>query len=268
MDKQILCIKWGSMYGPEYVNCLYGMIARNITPPFKLYCFTDDTGGIRSEVECLPLPELGCEIPEQAPGKWPKQALWGHELFGLEGVALFIDLDSVIVSSIDDYFSFGQPDDVITARNWVKPWLRMSQTSVFRFTIGQHGYMLDNLRQNPQLALHYRYEQNYVSSCIKGGVKFWPGSWTRHFGLHCMGPWPLRYVRTPVLPKKAKIITFPGNPKAPDAIVGRWCKGAQMLSPAEHLRWVMQKRIQGEPWQKPLRQYLKPTAWVAEYWQP
>ena len=86
-EKLVLCIKWGTMYGPEYVNILYGMVARNLTGPFRLICFTDDSEGVRPEVECLPLPELGVEVPKEAPGKWPKQALWANDLFGLEGVA-------------------------------------------------------------------------------------------------------------------------------------------------------------------------------------
>ena len=47
--KQIICIKWGQKFGPEFVNRLHGMISRNITPPFRLYCFTDDGAGLNRE---------------------------------------------------------------------------------------------------------------------------------------------------------------------------------------------------------------------------
>ena len=52
-DKLVLCIKWGDMYGPEYVNIMYGMVARNLTGAFRLVCFTDDRTGVRPEVECI-----------------------------------------------------------------------------------------------------------------------------------------------------------------------------------------------------------------------
>ncbi len=39
--KQIICIKWGAKFGPEFVNRLHGMIARHITPPFRLFCFPE-----------------------------------------------------------------------------------------------------------------------------------------------------------------------------------------------------------------------------------
>lgn len=34
-EKLVLCIKWGTMYGPEYVNVMYGMVSRNLSGPFR-----------------------------------------------------------------------------------------------------------------------------------------------------------------------------------------------------------------------------------------
>ena len=37
-DKQqriILCMKWGTKYGPEYVNRLYGMVRRHLVGDFR-----------------------------------------------------------------------------------------------------------------------------------------------------------------------------------------------------------------------------------------
>ena len=263
--KQIICMKWGSMYGPEYVNNLYGMIERNLSYPFDLFCMTDSRKGIRNEVECLPLPELGFDVPPQAPGKWPKQALWAKDLFGLRGVVLFLDLDSVIVDDMDGYFEYGSDEDVITARNWIKPWVRGAQTSVFRYKIGSHSYLLDQLRENPKLCVTYQFEQNYVTQTVKGGVKFWPAGWTKHFRRHCMGPWPCRYLRAPCLPKGCKIVTFPGSPKPPDAIMGRWNAQAKNLSPTDHLKEVMVTKGSKER-KKLLRRYVRSTKWVAQHW--
>ena len=262
--KQIICIKWGQMYGPEYVNCLYGMISRNLSGPFKLFCMTDNTSRVRAEVECLPLPKLGFDVPPGAPGKWPKQALWRKDLFGLKGIALFLDLDSVIVDSIDCYFEYGNEQDVITARNWIKPWQRGAQTSVFRFPIGAHSYMLEDLQNNPQLCVKYQFEQNYVTHHLKGGVKFWPSSWTKHFRRHCMGPWPVRYLRAPKKPQGCRIVTFPGSPKPPDAIAGRWTSSTTTRHPFEQLRWALSQPSQKH---KALRRYLQPCDWVKNNWR-
>ena len=48
----------GVLARAEYVNRLYGMVARNTTPPFTFTCFTDNDAGFRSEVSAVPLPEL------------------------------------------------------------------------------------------------------------------------------------------------------------------------------------------------------------------
>ena len=255
------------MYGAEYVNNLYGMARRNLSSPARLFCLTDNTNGIRKEVDCLPLPELGFEIPPEAPGKWPKQALWGKELFGIEGVVLFVDLDSVIVGPLDDFFTYGKEDEVITARNWVKPWIRSAQTSVFRFKVGAHPYMLEDLRKDPQLCVKYQFEQNYVTHHLHGGVRFWPEKWVRHFRKHCMGQWPMRYLRSPRLPSSARVVTFPGSPNPPDAIAGHWSKTAPVRPPLEHFKWALTRPTQKER-KKALHRYLQPTPWVAEHWKP
>ena len=270
--KQVLCMKWGTYYGPEYVNILYGMVSRNITGDFKVICFTDDTKGVRPEVVCLPLPQLGCDIPERDArgrllGKWKKVGIWNRDLFGLQGLGLFVDLDSVIVGNIDEYFTYGNPQDVITARNWAKPFTRSGQTSIFRFPIGAHSYMLEDLRANPvEVSCRFRFEQNYVTGHIRGGVKFWPERWTKHFSVHCMGPWPLRYLRPPVLPRGAKVVTFPGRPKPPDAIVG-WSVKTPTRTPREHLRWIWANRKGQKRWWKQFARYSMPSDWVKQHWR-
>jgi len=215
----------------------------------------------------LPLPELGCEIPSDVVGKWPKQALWGRELFGLQGLALYVDLDSVLVDSIDPYFTYGDPSQVYVAQNWVKPFTRGAQTSIFRFRIGEHSYMLDRLRAEPaRISRKYQFEQDYVGNGIWGGVRYWPRRWTRHFRIHCMGPWPLRYLRAPKLPRGCRCVTFPGHPKPPDAIIGRWSERHEARTPVAHLRWAFSQRRDGKALVS-LKRYLKPTPWVAEHWR-
>lgn len=266
--KYIFCIKWGSAYGAKDVNVLYGMVSRNITGPFEVVCFTDQTEGIRPEVTCHPLPPLACEIPPDVPGKWPKIALWSRDLFAMKGTALFIDLDSIIISNIDSYFTYGNQQDVITARNWLKWFKKSGQTSVFRFPIGGHSYLLENLQaDSANISRKYQYEQNYVTGNIRGGIKYWPEPWTRHFRVHCMGSWFMRYLRPPVMPKNAKIITFPGLPKPSDAFHGRWSENDISRTPLEHLKWVFQNQKGMQNFKRHLKRYILPSPWVQEHWR-
>ena len=147
--KQIICIKWGTKFGPEFVNRLHGMIARNITPPFRLYCFTDDGAGLHPDIAVRPLPEFDYQAPVNTRGKWPKSRLWG-DLGDVTGVVLFLDLDVIVTGSLDDFFSFGEPDDTVVGLNPNTPLEKMGQTSVYRMRVGRLKPLQDIFRADPQ----------------------------------------------------------------------------------------------------------------------
>lgn len=132
MKKQIICINWGSKYGPPYINRLYAMCARNITGDFTMTCFTDNRAGVRAEVICQDLPPSEIVMPKSS-GIWPKSRLWYPTLDGVEGPVLFLDLDLVINGSLDGFFEYGDPEDVILAGNPTTPFEKLVQTSIFRF---------------------------------------------------------------------------------------------------------------------------------------
>ncbi|MFO4987024.1 hypothetical protein RCK87_25115, partial [Salmonella enterica subsp. enterica serovar 1,4,[5],12:i:-] len=92
----------------------------------------DRTEGIRPEVRCEPLPPLDVEMPTGTKGIWPKARLWGPRLGDLTGPVLFLDLDLVVVGSLDPFFEMGGEDEVILARNQSTPFEKLGQTSCFR----------------------------------------------------------------------------------------------------------------------------------------
>jgi hypothetical protein len=269
MTKQVVCVKWGVKYDATYVNRLYAMVQRNLTPPFRFVCLTDSRAGIRPEVECFDLPELGCPHPVRTFGMWKKVVLWGREVPGLTGVALFIDLDSVIVGSLDDYFTYGEPGDVILARNWALPMSRMGQTSVFRYPVGANPHILEDFRADPQgIADRFHYEQHYMTHAVKGGIKFWPKGWTRHFRLSCLPSFPLRLFVRAGLPKDARIVTFPGGPNPQDILLGRWNgKTPPHRGRLQHLLATFgTQRAFRRRWRH-FRSYVLPVPWIAEHWR-
>lgn len=265
MTKIILCMKWGTKYGPEYVNRLNSMISRNISGDHQLICMTDRADGIDAAVLTTALPELGCPTPTNTPGRWRKVAIWGQSsIAGYSGTALFLDLDSIIVNNIDSYFSFGNPNDVLLERNWARPLSRLGQTSVFRFQIGTHTEILKRFQDNPQaIADQYHYEQHYITASAKQSLKFWPQGWTRHFRLHCLGPMPLRLFRAAKLPRRAKIITFPGGPNPAEARLGKWTVSSPDY---QGRRAHLQQALKTGNW-KNFRRFIMPVGWIDEYWQ-
>ncbi len=264
--KQVICINWGTKYGAPYVNRLYAMVARNITPPFTLTCFTDDDTGFRDEVLSLPLPPLDVELPTNTLGKWPKARLWSERLGDLSGPVLFLDLDVVVTGSLDEFFTYGDPDDVILAQNPTNPFERLGQTSVYRFPVGKLVALKELFMADPQgVADKYRFEQRFVTKNAPGGVKLWPRGWVPHFRRNCMRTFPLNYFVPPQLPRDARIVIFPGPLNPPEAIAGKFHVTDPVRSRAEHLlaTFGSDKR---EPPLRHLRHFFHPTPWVKEHW--
>ena len=234
----IVCMKWGTLYGPEYVNKLFSMVKRHLTLPFRFVCFTDNTDGIRDEVECLPLPPI--TVPEKYDvSPWRKLSMFSPSLGDLTGKALFLDLDIVIVDNIDCFFKYS--DDFCIIENWTQLGRGIGNSSVYCFTIGKHTNVLEEYQNNMEHVLQsFDNEQIFLSKTIKP-LQFWPETWCRSFKVHCIPGGILNWIRTPVQPKGAKIIVFHGNPKPSDAIAGQW--------PGS---W---------------RKHVRPTPWIAEHWQ-
>ena len=266
--KQIICIKWGTKFGPEYVNRLRGMIARNITPPFRLICFTDDGAGLHGDIVVRPLPRFDYEPPRNTIGKWPKSRLWG-DLGDVTGTVLFLDLDVIVTGNLDDFFTFGDPDDTVLATNpaRIKPFEKLGQTSVYRMRVGKLAPLQDIFRADPQaVADEYRFEQRFVTRRAPGGVKFWPRGWVVHFRADCVPAFPMRYWQTPKVPEGAKIVIFAGSLNPPDAIAGRWSEDDTPRAPREHLRAAFDG-TRRESLSRHLRHYVRPTPWVEKLWR-
>ncbi|EKE45447.1 hypothetical protein OCGS_0537 [Oceaniovalibus guishaninsula JLT2003] len=265
--KQVICINWGSKYGAPFVNRLYAMVARNITPPFRFTCFCDDATGFRAEVDAQPLPPIDYALPVNSRGIWPKSRLWGPKLADLTGPVLFLDLDLVIVGSLDAFFAFGDPSDIVLTRNHSTPFERLGQTSCFRFPVGALAPMQAAFAADPQgIADAYEFEQRFVTRNAPGGIRFFPRAWVRHFRQNCRRTFPLNYFLEPRLPRDARIVIFPGGLHPQHAIDGRYGPAYPQATPMQHLRGLMAPD-RPEPPARYLRHYMRPSSWVAEHWR-
>lgn len=243
MQKQIVCMKWGAKYTPDYVNILYKMVSRNLNSTFRFVCLTDDAAGIRPEVECIPCPEI--QIPESKKNlPWRKISLWNGRLEQMTGDWLFLDLDVVVTSDLSPFFEWEPESSFVVMKNETQPKQGIGNTSVFRFKVGSHPYLYRNLIENPEgIFGKYSNSQTYVSKEISH-LTWWPDQWCRLFKVHCVPPMPSRWWTDPELPRAAKIVAFPGSPNPPEAMEGKWpCK-----------------------WYKKIYKSIRPAKWVREHW--
>ncbi len=239
-DIHIFCMKWGTLYDATYVNRLYSMVKRNLSLPFTMVCFTDDAQGIDSDIQCFPIPEvqINSNLPERM---WKKLTTFREDLYGLKGTALFLDLDVVIVDSIDPFFEDDNAFMII--KDYNKQWRITGNSSVYRFEIGQHGYVYDYFVEHfDTIRKDHRNEQEYLSWAIhqKGLLNYWPAAWCPSYKYDCVSRIPFAFWKTPKIPEGAKIIIFHGeiNPhKAIKGGRGKWYR------------------------------YVRPAKWVADYWK-
>ena len=236
----VVCMKWGRPYGPEYVNRLYRGVARNLSLPFRFICFTDDPTDIEPPVECKPLPPI--DLPSgYEHSAFRKISLFAPELDDLTGRTLFLDLDVVIVDAIDCFFSYEARFCII--HNWIE-WRKtivrkrpqIGNSSVFRFEIGDQVQAWEDFHADPMRAMTgHPTEQAYMTSVVEGLV-FWPEEWCRSFKRHCIPTPPLNLFVEPQLPVGARIIAFHGLPNPPEAAAGFRANWRKRTLPA---RWII-----------------------------
>lgn len=246
----ILSMKWGTLYGPEYVNNLAAGVRRHLARPHKFICFTDDASGLDARIEVQPIPELG--LPEVGRDKrWRKLSVFRGDL-GIKGTALFLDLDLVIVDDLEPFFS--HPGTFLIVRDddlfRKKPLRRLNPTrnaflgsvgnsSVFRFELGQHRYVLDAFAADPEAAMRdYEISQQFQSAQLArhGHLDYWPKGWCVSFKNDCVPRGGASYLRDPACPTGAKIVVFAGNPKMTEVLEGGGHKWYRRIGDTDWLR--------------------------------
>lgn len=257
----ILTMKWGTLYSAEDVNRLYGQVRRHLDRPHRFVCFTDDAAGIDPGVEALPLPELG--LPKgHGDTRWRKLALHRPDLGGFAGMtALFLDLDLVVVDDLAPFFDL--PGDFFIIRDddlfRAKPLRRVNpgrdqflhsvgNSSVFRYVIGAHSYILDAYLDDPDAATAgYEISQQFQSAQLEahGHLNYWPKGWCVSFKNDCVPRNFRSFLADPTLPQGAKIVLFAGAPKMEDVFAGRGHKWYRRIGNIDWLRQAWQGPAQG-----------------------
>jgi hypothetical protein len=152
----------------------------------------------------------------------------------------------VITGGLDDFFDF-KPGLYCVSRNWTDPpFVKVGNTSIFRFPVGGHPYLYDRIVNDPEgVMARYRTEQAFISAEITQ-MEFWPKPWCLSFKHSLLPRWPLNLFQAPSLPRKTRVVAFTGKPDPDEAMIGLW----------------PQKR-----WHHRLYRHVEPTPWIAENWR-
>lgn len=200
--KNVICLKYGSKYSAEYVNKLYSMISRYSTGNIKFWCLTDHSIGLNDQISIIPLT-----VVDGIEGWWYKLFLF-DPLFELKGTFLFLDLDVVIVNSIDKFFEHSLSNFCIS-RGFSKNNKTGMNSSCFRFEGGSYTSLYEKFminRTNIMSRLHG--DQDWLQEQITDH-SFWPDEWLLSYKIDLNNKY--------VLGENTSIVVFHGLPK-PDQL--------------------------------------------------
>ncbi len=248
----VVCIKWGTLFGPEHVNRLYSGARRNLRGETRFVCMTEHADGLHPGIEVLPLPEepFRAEM-DAALAKANRQgAMRKVSLFrpgaipDLTGPVLGFDLDVVITGALDEILSFA-PGTVAMRADWVEArrGRPTGHGSVFRYDPALHPWLYETLAADPagEVARARGSEQRYTSTLAqrKCAFAYLPPDQVVSFKHGCLRLPPVSYLLPQRLPPNARVVCFHGRPKMEDAVEG---------------------------WHGNLFRHARPSPWLKEHW--
>lgn len=233
MAATVACIKWGTAFGPEYVNRLYSGVRRNLAEPPRFLCMTDDATGFHPDIEVLDLPrepfhdEMSAALAvANRQGAMRKVSLFRPGLIaGLTGPVLGFDLDVVITGDLTPLLEIA-PGKVAMRADWVEArrGRPTGHGSVFRFDPAHHGYLYETLAGDPKGEVEKARgsEQRYTSTLAqsKDDFAYLPGEMVVSFKHDCLDLPPLNWLRPARLTQNARVVCFHGRPKMHEAVEG------------------------------------------------
>lgn len=227
MTVNIICLKWGKKYGPEYVNRLYAGFKRHTTVPFNFHCFTEDRRGIVEGVIIHPLPHNNLD------GWWNKLYLFSEEI-KLDGRLFFVDLDTLITGNVDQIISHNK--GFVVLRDFYK-----AEKDVKSIHMGS-GLMSFDAHKHPNIWKNFIKDPIHIVASIKPhGDQAWiQKQVAEHDRQYWQDLYPNQVVSFKVhctkgLPPDARIVCYHGIPSIPDSITKTTRAQARVFNPAP---WV------------------------------
>ncbi len=158
----VICLKWGTKYGPDYVNRLYKMVKNNLNIPFEFHCMTENSQGIDDEVLIENLADIGLQ------GWWYKLLIFQKGFLGLsaEDRVLFLDLDIVITGPLDALVEHSERFCIASDINE-----KRYNSSVMCFTANQYSFIWDSFWvQKSWIVEQMHGDQDWIEYVFKDAV--------------------------------------------------------------------------------------------------
>ena len=254
----VVCMKWGTLFAPDYVNVLYRAVSRNLPMPFRFYCFTDNTAGLNKGIIAQGIPDIGLPPERWNRGCWPKLNIFKPGLLPDTDLAIYFDLDLIVQSSLVPFVERAKAmKGLHIIREWNPPvWSmvplalrpdRGGQGSLIAWNPAEQHHIFNNFVANPGEAYEIDGDdQNYITR-VAHERHYWPHEWCVSFKRSCLWYYPFNLLFSKVRqPKQARIVVFHGQPRPSDLVHegnSRW--GTKRKFGFGPVDWVQDYWLQG-----------------------
>lgn len=167
----VVCVKTGTKYEPEFVNRLYRMVRNNLSLPFDFYCLTEISDGLNDEITTV---DISDEVESGIDGFWPKLCIFNPDLYHEGGRTLFLDLDVVIQNNIDYFFSNVNPHKIKICYGSIDS--RMMEVDIkqrrYYFTEINSSIMIFNSHELREIYEHFEENPYVIMDEYKGVCRY------------------------------------------------------------------------------------------------
>lgn len=168
----VLCVRFGTKYGGEYVERLRNMVSRHLTVPYEFACLTDDQHDIPG------VRKIYQTNANYTKGWWHKVHMFDNAL-PIKGRILYLDLDVVIHANMDKLIQY-HPDNFIGIHDFNRkfyPSWNYLNSSVMAWTHGTQAHIYTQFKKDPSQAQRLQGDQDWIWKVAKERIKFWPKEW-------------------------------------------------------------------------------------------
>lgn len=216
----VLCVRFGTKYGIDYVVKLRNMVSRHLTLPYEFVCLTDDPtpiDGVRSIVQ---------PSSKYHQGWWHKVHMFGPSL-GLKGRILYFDLDVIIHNNINKLVENYQ-NEFLGIRDFNRkfhPSWKILNSSALSWVAGTQDEIWNRFLTERTSALRMHGDQDWIWHVARDKITFWPDEWLLSYKweirsrdeLNFSGrPKVFKTVRNVEIPKDCCVAVFHGEPNPHD----------------------------------------------------
>jgi hypothetical protein len=264
---QIVFVKWGQKYGPEYINGLKKSICDNTQAELKFVCITDDSSGLDGAIEIKAFPDFGFEMQALLDygGCILKLAQFARGIIDPDLNTLYFDIDTAVFGDVDKLADCFRDTTALHALpnhfvpHWRTPWMSwitpekcyFVNSSTLGYRARDHHDIFDDFVQalpgyiearaaGRPLPWHTQADERFISFHEKGKLRPFPKAMAASFQDVYMTPfekmsaWQDSFASVKERRKNRVMLTFHGEQLKPETIakleVGELIKAGPLVT--------------------------------------